>query len=66
MILSNMFAKIRPDIMVMSHNELPNKDICIDLEYSLFLVNRESIYCVTNNAITTFIRPKPISYFSLK
>ena len=38
MILSNMFAKIRPDIMVMSHNELPNKDICIDLEYSLFLV----------------------------
>jgi hypothetical protein len=36
-----------PDNIIASHRRFPKSDMCSDFEYSLFLIKRESMYCVT-------------------
>jgi hypothetical protein len=36
-----------PDNIIANHKRFPKSDMCNDLEYSLFLIKRESMYCVT-------------------
>jgi hypothetical protein len=36
-----------PDNIIASHKRFPKSDMCSDLEYSLFLIKRESMYWVT-------------------
>jgi len=51
----------KPTSIVSNHNTLPKSDMCNDFEYSLFLMKRESIYCVASNTTITEIRLKTMS-----
>ena len=48
-----MKAPTIPPTTVINHNTLPKSDMCNDFEYSLRLVKRESVYCVTSNTAIT-------------
>jgi hypothetical protein len=54
----------RPDTAVSNQRLFPKSDMCNALEYSLFLVKRESMICVTKRVPRTASSLKTISSLS--